>query len=112
MNAFIFSLFIILTLSANVYSENCLHGEVRLAMVFQSTYLPSKFSDTNNVIWKKQLPGVGSSTPAIWGDKIFVTSAIDSKDGVTCFSSQEMSFDKKFGDERGKHKNGSGSNLL
>ena len=46
------------------------------------------------------------------GDKIFVTSAIDSKDGVTCFSkSGDVLWTKKFDDERGgKHKNGSGSN--
>ena len=113
MNAFIFSLFIILTLSANVYSENwpAWRGPTGNG-ISKHVNFPSKFSDTNNVIWKKQLPGVGSSTPAIWGDKIFVTSAIDSKDGVTCFSkSGDVLWTKKFGDERGgKHKNGSGSN--
>ena len=73
---------------------------------------PSNFSNTENVNWKLPLPGVGSSTPAIWGDRIIVTSAIDSKDGVTCFSkSGKKLWTQKFGSERGgKHKNGSGSN--
>lgn len=29
-----------------------------------------------NVLWKVELPGLGHSCPSIWGDKIFLTSAI------------------------------------
>jgi outer membrane protein assembly factor BamB len=37
---------------------------------------PSVWSDTSNIKWKTQLPGRGHSTPAVWGDRIFVTTAI------------------------------------
>ena len=36
--------------------------------------LPTEWSDSKNLLWKAPLPGMGSATPAVWGDKIFVTS--------------------------------------
>jgi outer membrane protein assembly factor BamB len=29
-----------------------------------------------NILWKAEIPGLGHSSPIIWGDKIFVTSAV------------------------------------
>ena len=52
--------------------------------VADNVKFPSSFTNEKNIKWKVALPGSGSSTPAIWGDNIFITSAIDSKDGVTC----------------------------
>ncbi len=37
---------------------------------------PLNWSDTQNVRWKTDIPGRGSSSPVIWGDKIFVTTAV------------------------------------
>ncbi len=37
---------------------------------------PTVWSDTSNIKWKTTIPGRGFSTPAIWGDRIFVTTAI------------------------------------
>ncbi len=37
---------------------------------------PLHWSDTQNVKWKTDIPGRGSSSPVIWGDKIFLTTAI------------------------------------
>lgn len=37
---------------------------------------PTKWSDETNIKWKFDIPGVGSSTPIVWGDKVFITSAI------------------------------------
>ena len=39
---------------------------------------PTVWSDTKNVKWKAEIPGRGFSTPVIWGDKIFLTTAIAS----------------------------------
>src|SRR5580692_6884963 len=36
--------------------------------------LPTRWSRTENVLWKTPLPGWGNSTPAIWKDAIFVTT--------------------------------------
>jgi outer membrane protein assembly factor BamB len=37
---------------------------------------PLHWSDTQNVKWKTDIPGRGNSSPVIWGDKIFLTTAI------------------------------------
>jgi outer membrane protein assembly factor BamB len=42
--------------------------------------LPDKWSQTENVAWKTAIPGVGWSSPIIWGDRIFVTSVLSSAD--------------------------------
>jgi outer membrane protein assembly factor BamB len=41
-----------------------------------ATDAPTQWSDTQNIKWKTSLPGRGFSTPVIWGDKIFLTTAI------------------------------------
>jgi outer membrane protein assembly factor BamB len=41
--------------------------------------VPARWSATENVRWKVPLPDRGNSTPAIWGDKIFLTQAIEAK---------------------------------
>src|SRR5262245_42754923 len=33
---------------------------------------------STNVLWKTEIPGLALSSPVIWGDRIFVTSAISS----------------------------------
>ena len=42
---------------------------------------PITWSETKNIVWKASLPGRGNSTPVIWGDRLFVTSAVPA--GVT-----------------------------
>jgi len=37
---------------------------------------PTVWSETKNVRWKIEIPGRGSSTPVIWGDRLYVTTAI------------------------------------
>lgn len=37
---------------------------------------PWEWSETKNVKWKVRLPGFGTSTPIIWGDRIFVLTAV------------------------------------
>lgn len=38
--------------------------------------LPSRWSTNENVVWKADLRGWGWSSPVIWGNQIFVTSAV------------------------------------
>lgn len=38
---------------------------------------PTEWNNTKNIRWKVAIPGVGSSTPVIWGDKVFVLTAIE-----------------------------------
>jgi len=37
---------------------------------------PVEWSETKNIRWKTALPGKGHSTPIVWGDHIFLTTAI------------------------------------
>ncbi len=41
---------------------------------------PDTWSGTENVIWKVEVPGRGHSSPIVWGDRIFLTTA--SLDGL------------------------------
>lgn len=45
--------------------------------------IPTTWSDTTHLAWKTPLPGAGSSSPIIVGDRVF----------VTCFSGQDASGD-------------------
>jgi outer membrane protein assembly factor BamB len=38
---------------------------------------PVNFSETTNLKWKIKLPGSGAATPIVWGDKVFVQTAIN-----------------------------------
>src|SRR5215468_9502501 len=40
--------------------------------------LPDRWSDTENVMWKVDIPGLGWSSPVVWDDHIIVTSAVSS----------------------------------
>ena len=37
---------------------------------------PSTWSETENIHWKSSIPGKGHSTPVVWGDLVFVTTAV------------------------------------
>jgi outer membrane protein assembly factor BamB len=37
---------------------------------------PLKWSDSENIKWKTEIPGRGHSTPIAWGDKLFLLTAI------------------------------------
>jgi outer membrane protein assembly factor BamB len=53
--------------------------------------VPLHWSATENVRWKVLLPDRGNSTPAVWGNKVFVTQAIE-KDHLRtlmCFSRED-----------------------
>jgi outer membrane protein assembly factor BamB len=40
----------------------------------KETNLPTEWSATKNILWKMALPGMSGATPAVWGDRIFLTS--------------------------------------
>jgi len=55
-------------------------------LVEGGTY-PDRWSDTQNVIWKVAVPGRGHSSPIVWGDRIFLTTAAadGSTRSILCF---------------------------
>lgn len=62
---------------------------------------PTEWSSTKNVRWKVEIPGVGSSSPVVWGDQVFVTTAVSQDGGdarsLTTLEFQLLSFDRKTG---------------
>jgi hypothetical protein len=40
--------------------------------------LPLTWSTTQNVAWTLDVPGIGWGSPVVWGDHVFVTSAVNS----------------------------------
>lgn len=50
--------------------------------VLDNTNLPESFDFNKmiNVKWKTEIPGLGLSSPVIWGDKLFITTSLSKSD--------------------------------
>ena len=48
------------------------------------TRVPLEWGETKNVVWKAKLPGVGNSSPIVWGDRVFLTAAKGDERVVFC----------------------------
>ena len=51
----------------------------RSSGVAETAKLPERWGPAENVAWKTELPGTGWSSPIVWGDKVFLTSAVAEK---------------------------------
>ncbi|MHC4517752.1 MAG: outer membrane protein assembly factor BamB family protein [Planctomycetota bacterium] len=49
-----------------------------------ATDLPLNWSETENVVWKTRIHDFGHSTPVVWGDQVWLTTA--TKDGRTLYA--------------------------
>lgn len=54
--------------------------------------VPLHWSSESNVLWQAAIPGESWSSPIVWGDRVFITTATDS--GATC---RVLSLDRKSG---------------
>ncbi len=50
--------------------------------VAQVARLPLRWSATENVVWKTEIPGKGWSSPVVWHGRIIVTSAVGESEAV------------------------------
>lgn len=50
----------------------------------ESTSLPIRWSETENVAWKQAIHDLGHSTPVVWGDQIWLTTA--KEDGTVLYA--------------------------
>jgi len=66
----------------------------------------------SSVRWRTPLPGLGASTPAVWGESILLTCGVDGKDAAICFGRDGRErWRTLLGAERpGKHKKATGCN--
>ena len=48
-------------------------------------HLPDRWSPTSgeNILWRTPIPGLAHSSPVVWGDLVFVTTAISSRGNAT-----------------------------
>lgn len=54
---------------------------------------PTEWSDDKNIKWKTEIPGRGHSTPIVWGDRIFLTTAVQTGAAPPAGPSQEPQAD-------------------
>ena len=74
--------FVAVSLSSSVLADNWAHwrGPTGNGTAPDATP-PTKWSDSENVAWKAEIPGRGSGSPIVWDDKVFVVTAV--KTGAT-----------------------------
>ncbi len=66
------------------------------AGIGEGTY-PDRWSPTEHIAWKTEIPGKGHSSPAVWGDRIFVTTAIEGAEIPGWKAPVHLGFDRKPG---------------
>lgn len=112
MRTFLFGLTVSLLTSA-AYADNWpgWRGPNGDSVVPAGDYATS-WSNTENVAWKFKLTGRGASTPAVWGESIFVTLNREGRNRLLCIDrSGEQQWDIEVGDGKpGKNGKASGSN--
>jgi outer membrane protein assembly factor BamB len=50
---------------------------------------PSEWNDSNRIAWRAAIPGRGHSSPVIWGDKLFLTTAVPTGDAPSQSAPQD-----------------------
>ena len=56
--------------------------------VSKETGLPTEWSDAKNIAWTLKMPGKSGATPAVWGERIFLTSADGNAIVLLCVSTE------------------------
>ncbi len=85
----------------------CFRGPSRQG-ISQEKGVPTQWSATSNIRWKAPIPGAGWSSPIVFGDRLFVTTALD--DGASlhmiCLdrSSGKVIWDKELTRQKAGHK--------
>jgi len=69
--------------------------------------LPIQWSQTKNIRWSVKLPGWGTSSPVVQGNRVFVTSEVEEGDKKSLLT---LCFDRKDGKELWQHDFGFGVN--
>lgn len=78
-----FIAFVLLSLALTTRSENWPQFRGATGQgISQEKNLPVHWSATSNVVWKTPVAGEGWSSPIVWGDRVFVTSA--TQNGTRC----------------------------
>ena len=79
MRAWVFAATLVIEIiAAPVLAENwpCFRGPGRQG-ISQEQNLPLKWSSTENILWKTPIPGEAWSSPIVWDDRVFLTTATE-----------------------------------
>ena len=77
--------FLFLMSTGLVFAENWPGWRGNGSGISSEKNLPVKWSEEENVKWKRTIPGAGHSSPIVWGNCIFVTTAIAEDPNVESF---------------------------
>ncbi|MEW6357080.1 MAG: PQQ-binding-like beta-propeller repeat protein [Planctomycetota bacterium] len=77
----------VLTSSSRADNWPSWRGDSAGSGITTETDLPLEWSVTRNIRWRVPLPEPGNSTPIVWGERVFVTQAIEAENRRTlmCF---------------------------
>ena len=83
------ALFLAIALAASIGHVSALaadhwtqwRGPAMTGVVDDDPALPERWSATENVAWKTAIPGLGWSSPVVWGNNVFVTTVVAREDG-------------------------------
>lgn len=69
--------------ASKLAAENwpCFRGPTRQGISAEAS-LPLRWSSTENIAWKALVPGAGWSSPIVWSNHVFITTATE--DGTSC----------------------------
>jgi outer membrane protein assembly factor BamB len=56
--------------------------------ICRETGLPTQWGPAKNIAWKLEMPGIGGSTPVVWGNRIFLTSGDGKELVLLCVSTE------------------------
>ncbi|MDA7886500.1 PQQ-binding-like beta-propeller repeat protein [Pirellulales bacterium] len=64
---------------------------------------PVEFGSQKNCRWKQTIPGRGSSSPVIWNDQVFITTAVPLRTGDSTLDFRLLCFDRQTGSKQWEH---------
>ncbi|MEO7678816.1 MAG: PQQ-binding-like beta-propeller repeat protein, partial [Verrucomicrobiota bacterium] len=69
---------------------------------------PLEWSETKNVKWKIKTPGFGTSTPIVWGDRVFILTAIPTGKKIATKKPETPAAENPPGSPEGRRRGGTG----
>jgi len=72
------------------------------AGVLDNQNLPSTWDveSGENIRWRTPIPGMGHSSPIVWGEKVFVTTAVSTADEELVLGDARVSLERELADEK------------
>lgn len=76
---------VILVSSEWVFAENWPGWRGNGLGISSEKNLPLKWGEEENIRWKTPIPGAGHSSPIVWGNRVFITTAVAEDPNVESF---------------------------